>query len=131
MKLSMKLIATALAAAIATGAAAQPASAFIFEPFKYLKSYKPHGKKSAHGGGSNAGAYVVGCVMGSALGLIGASIYKGRALGFQYRWMTQVEYEAYLRNRDRSIELTSDEAALIGFTCGLGAFPVMAKYNQR
>ena len=69
--------------------------------------------------------------MGSALGLIGTSIYKAHSLGFRYRWMSQAEYEAYERTRDRSIELTIEEATLIGLTCGLGSFPVRAKYNRR
>jgi hypothetical protein len=70
------------------------------------------------------------CVMGSAAGLIGASIVKARALGFQYRWLSQVEYERHQMDRDPTIELTSNEAALIGFTCGVGAVPVLARYSR-
>jgi hypothetical protein len=55
-------------------------------------------KKFAHGGGSSAPWSLV-CVFGSALGLIGSA-------------------SAVYRTQSR--ELTSQEAATIAFTCGLG-----------
>jgi hypothetical protein len=63
--------------------------------------------------------------MGSAAGLISASIVKAGGL----QRMSQKEFET--TPRDKTKELTSQEAALIGFTCGLGAFPVMASFRQQ
>jgi hypothetical protein len=113
---------TALAAALITGSAT-PASAtgacFLYCP-------PPHSppKKVSHHGGTRTGKLIVGCVMGSALGLILASSAKGGGM----KWMSQKEYE------DLKVKvpnpLTNEEAATIAFTCGLGAFPVMASWRQ-
>jgi hypothetical protein len=85
---------------------AAPASAFFWKPkFWY---YKHHYVKKTPPSTSNRGAgpYIVGCIMGSALGLITAALAK------------------------KTGELTIDEAHAIAFTCGLGFFPVVANFKQ-
>jgi hypothetical protein len=64
---------------------------------------------NTHKGGSSAGPYVIGCIAGSAVGLMVSALVKGRAT---------------------NSELTIPEAQLIGFTCGLGAFPVIGSYTN-
>jgi hypothetical protein len=63
--------------------------------------------------------------MGSAFGLIAASVVKGGGL----KYMTQKEWE------DLKVKvpnpLTNDEASLIAFTCGLGAIPVIANFKKQ
>ncbi|MEX2129686.1 MAG: hypothetical protein WD871_15815 [Xanthobacteraceae bacterium] len=119
MKTPSKIIATVLAATLATGSMAAPASAWLWV-------HPPIKKKVVHGGGSSkTGGLVVGCVMGSAFGLISAAIIKGGGL----KWMSQKEFET--TPRDKSKELTSQEAAVIAFTCGLGAFPVIAGFRRQ
>jgi hypothetical protein len=81
------------------------------------------GKKSGHESRS-AGKLVVGCVMGSAFGLITASVVKGGGL----KWMTQKEFES--KPRDRSKDLTNNEAAAIAFSCGLATPLVVANFKQ-
>jgi hypothetical protein len=141
MKISMKLIATVLAAALVSGSMATPASAFFFGPPKFFfhfpkfpfKPFKPHYPKAVKktptsANSSNSFPWVVACVMGSAVGLISASVAKATAAGQPPRWLSQVEYE---RTRNNTANhLTSTEAATIGFSCGLGAFPVIANYNR-
>jgi hypothetical protein len=140
MKISMKLIATVVAATLVSGSMASPASAFFFGPPKFVFHFpkfpkyphKPytHVKKTPQvNSNGNSFPWVVACVMGSALGLISASVAKATAAGQPPRWLSQVEYER-TRNDTRN-HLTSDEAAAIGFSCGLGAFPVIASYNKR
>jgi hypothetical protein len=63
-------------------------------------------KVTPAGGGSSAGPWVVGCIGASALGLIVAALAK------------------------KTGELTIEEAQAIAFTCGLGFFPVVAKFKQ-
>jgi hypothetical protein len=78
--------------------------------------------------GAKIGPYVVGCVMLSAGSLIVASVVKANAMGQPLRWMSQAQFEAYERTRDRSVELTAQEAAIIGFTCGIGSVAVLRNY---
>jgi hypothetical protein len=90
--------------------------------YKYGK-VKVHAKKttSSHNK-SNMGKAVVGCVMGSALGAITASIRKASALGNPPRWRSQAEHEAIVRSGvEKQFELTSDEAAIALSLCGLGS----------
>jgi hypothetical protein len=120
--MKVKVAATIIAAAFASVSVAGPASAnfshFWWWKFKYFKKHKPPVK------GSSGFPLVVGCVMGSAGGLIAASIIKGGGL----HYMSQKEFES--TPRDKTKELTSQEAAFIGFTCGLGAIPVIASFKQ-
>jgi hypothetical protein len=104
-----KAIATAFAAAIALSVASAPASATIYCPPKVVPT------PNAPGTGF---PFIVGCIMGSAGGLILASIVKGGGL----KWMSQKEWE------DLKVKvpnpLTTEEALLIAGTCGLAAFLV-------
>jgi hypothetical protein len=72
----------------------------------------------------NTGKLVVGCIMGSALGLITASVVKGGGL----KWMTQKEWE------DLKVKvpnpLTNQEATAIALTCGLATGPVIANFRK-
>jgi hypothetical protein len=72
----------------------------------------------------NTGKLVVGCIMGSALGLIAASVVKGGGL----KWMTQKEWE------DLKVKvpnpLTNQEATAIALTCGLATGPVIANFRK-
>lgn len=89
----------------------------------YGKKVKVYAKKDKTvSRSSNRGAYVVGCVMGSALGAISASIRKGTALGNPLRWRSQAEHEAIVKSGvEKKYELTSDEAATALAFCGLGS----------
>lgn len=102
MNRSTKIVATALAAALATSTLAAPSVA-------HPKVIKKFG-----GGGSSAtGKIVVGCIFGSALGLITAALAKGRILN------------------DKKVELTHDEVWPIALTCGLATFPVIASFRHQ
>jgi hypothetical protein len=72
----------------------------------------------------NTGKLVVGCIMGSALGLIAASVVKGGGL----KWMTQKQWE------DLKVKvpnpLTNQEATAIALTCGLATGPVIANFRK-
>ena len=98
MKLSNKIIATALAAALTTTAIATPSYAYICAP-----RVPP---VVSSGGGSGAAPWLLGCIFGSAFGLISA---------------------AYLK---KTGELTLQEAQAIAFSCGLGSFPVIASFRR-
>jgi hypothetical protein len=140
MKISMKVIAAVVAATLVSGSMASPASAFFFGPPKFFFHFpkfpkfphKPytHVKKApqVNSHGSNGFPWAVACVMGSALGLISASVAKATAAGQPPSWLSQVEYER-TRNNNAN-HLTSSEAAGIGFSCGLGALPVIANNNR-
>ena len=118
MKTPIKIIATVLAATIATSSLAAPASAFFYKPW-YKHWYKPHKKVVPHEPKwGHTGKLVVGCIMGSAFGLITASIVKGGGL----KLMTQKEFET--TPRDKSKDLTNEEAWFIASTCGLGALAI-------
>lgn len=107
MSIKVRVVATAIAAAIASASLATPSEAFFSKKkyffWKFLKHKK---KKIPHGSSSSTGPIVVGCVMGSALGLITSALLK------------------------KTGELTNDEAALIAFTCGLGAFAVIPHFKD-
>jgi hypothetical protein len=85
---------------------------------------KGKGKIKTESSGMKTGKIVVGCLMGSALGLITASVVKGGGL----KWMTQKEWE------DLKVKvpnpLTNNEAATIAFTCGLATGPVIANFRK-
>ena len=69
------------------------------------------------------GKTVVGCVMGSALGAISASVRKATALGNPPRFRPQWEHEKIVASGyEKQFELTSDEAATALSACGLGSF---------
>jgi hypothetical protein len=94
-----------------------------------IKQYKTvnYSKNVKHTSSSksklNTGKAVVGCVMGSALGAISASIRKATAMGNPPRWRSQAEHEAIVASGyEKQFELTSDEAATALATCGLGSF---------
>lgn len=146
MRISSKVIATVVAAAVVTGSMSAPASAFVgpwfFKPWLFKPwFFKPHFKyppyhpkpkstpTSSSGSSMQTGQFVVGCIMGSALGLIWAAAAKAAANGQPLRWLSQTEYEA-TRN-DTTNHLTSQQSALIAFSCGLGAFPVVASFDQQ
>ena len=102
-----KVIGTTFAAAIALSVAASPAMATYWCPPKVVPT--PSAPSSGF-------PFIVGCIMGSAGGLILASIVKGGGL----KWMSQKEWE------DLKVKvphpLTTEEAMLIAGTCGLAAF---------
>ncbi len=105
---------------------AAPASAFFGGYGKYFFFKKKMFKhKKTPGGGHGKFPWPVACVMGSAFGLISAASINGGGL----QLMSQKEFET--TPRDRTKELTSEEAAAIGFTCGLGAIPVIASFRQQ
>jgi hypothetical protein len=126
----MKIIATAIAAVIATSSMSAPASAFFgphffwkphfffWKPHFPYKPYHPHkppvkaSNPTSHSG-SSAGPYIVGCIFGGALGIIGAALAKGKAYN------------------DPKIELTQNEVWPIILSCGLATGPVVAGFNQR
>jgi hypothetical protein len=101
MKLSNKIVATALAAALATTAIATPSYAGAY----YHCAPVPPSVSS--GGGSSAAPFLLGCIFGSAFGLIAA---------------------AYLKKNG---QLTTQQAQAIAFSCGLGAVPVIASFTPR
>jgi hypothetical protein len=90
----------------------------------YGHKVKVHAEKHKHSTrGSDQGAYIVGCIMGSALGAISAAIRKGNALGNPIRWRSQAEHEQIVRSGyEKQFELTNDEAATALAFCGLGSF---------
>ena len=110
MSIKGRVAATAIVAACAVGFATS-ASAFI-----YCHPKAPPPPKAP--GLSKAGGIIVGCIMGSAAGLILASIVKGGGI----KWMSQKEWE------DLKVKvpnpLTTEEAMFIAGTCGLGAFAI-------
>jgi hypothetical protein len=109
MSIKTRVAATAIVAACAVGIAT-PASAFIH--------YCPPKVAKAPSGSGSTGKLVVGCIMGSAAGLIVASIVKGGGL----KYYTQKQWE------DLKVKvpnpLTTEEALFIAGTCGLGAFAI-------
>ena len=106
MNRSTKIVATALAAALASSAFAAPS--FAYPKVPVIK------KHSGGGGGSSAtGKIVVGCIFGSAFGLIVAALAKGRILN------------------DKKVELTHAEVWPIALTCGLATFPVIASFRHQ
>ena len=114
MNRSTKIVATALAAALASSAFVVPS--YATNPCVYTGGicHPPKPPKVKHGGGSSAtGKIVVGCIFGSALGLITAALAKGRILN------------------DKKVELTHDEVWPIALTCGLATFPVIASFRQQ
>ena len=189
-----KIIATVLAAALAVGTIAVPASAasdsnkpkttglgilpalagpaalgagisgpsvniftlhksFYFKPWQswgwqkihYLKEHnwtvykkfygykvKVHAKKTIRDTNTSArGQFVVGCIMGSALGAITAAVRKGNALGNPLRWRSQAEHEAIVKSGyEKQFELTNDEAATALAFCGLGSFALHWQQQQ-
>ena len=118
MSIKATVVATAVvaASAFAVGSAV-PASAEIYIPC-YEHCYPPKGNPPKTPKASSTGKFVVGCIMGSAAGLIFASIVKGGGI----KWMTQKEWE------DLKVKvphpLTTQEAMLIAGTCGLYAFAI-------
>lgn len=100
MKLSNKIVATALAAALTTTAIASPSYA------GYIHC-APVPPVVSSGGGSSAAPFLLGCIFGSAFGLIAA---------------------AYLKKNG---QLTTQQAQAIAFSCGLGAVPVIASFTPR
>jgi hypothetical protein len=103
---------------------------------KYLKyhgwdvdKYYKHGKIKVHAKKTQTstdrmtqGKAVVGCVMGSALGAISASIRKADALGNPISWRPQAEHEKIVKSGyEKQFELTSDESATALSWCGLGS----------
>jgi hypothetical protein len=109
MSIKVRVAATAIVAACAVGFATSASAIYICPP----KAPPPKAP-----GGSSAGGIIVGCIMGSAAGLIFASIVKGGGI----KWMTQKEWE------DLKVKvpnpLTTEEALFIAGTCGLGAFAI-------
>jgi hypothetical protein len=114
-----------------------PSQKWGWYKIKYLKyhgwdvdKYYKHGKIKVHAKKTQTstnrmtqGKAVVGCVMGSALGAISASIRKASALGNPIRWRSQAEHEAIVKSGyEKQFELTSDEAAIALSLCGLGSF---------
>jgi hypothetical protein len=116
MNIKARVAATAVVAAFAFSlGGAVPASAeyCAYSAICYPKGNPPKAPKA-----SSTGKFVVGCIMGSAAGLIFASIVKGGGI----KWMTQKEWE------DLKVKvphpLTTEEAMLIAGTCGLYAFAI-------
>jgi len=109
MKKSTKIVATALAAALTTSTFAARSSAvpacgpsyptlFAFVP--------PVCPTPSTSGGSSAAPWFLGCIFGSAFGLISASYLK------------------------KTGQLTTQEAQSIAFSCGIAAVPVIASFNR-
>jgi hypothetical protein len=85
-----------------------------FKQIKHSKTYKSKLK---------VGKVVVGCVMGSALGAISASIRKATALGNPPKWRSQADHERIVASgAEKKYELTSDEAQTALALCGAGSF---------
>jgi hypothetical protein len=117
MSIKATVVATAVVAASAfTFGSAVPASAEYIPCYLYCPPSKGNPPKTPKA--SSTGKFVVGCIMGSAAGLIFASIVKGGGI----KWMTQKEWE------DLKVKvpnpLTNQEAMLIAGTCGLYAFAI-------
>jgi hypothetical protein len=113
-----------------------PSQKWGWYKIKYLKytgwevdKYYKHGKIKVHAEKTQTsknrmtqGKAVVGCVMGSALGAISASIRKADALGNPISWRSQAEHEAIVKSGyEKQFELTSDESATALSWCGLGS----------
>ena len=94
--------------------------------YKKVHGYKVkvHAKKNFHDVSDSArGQFVVGCIMGSALGAITAAIRKGNALGNPLRWRSQAEHEMIVKSGvEKKFELTNEEAQTALAFCGLGSF---------
>jgi hypothetical protein len=83
----------------------------------YTKT-KHHSKSS-----KTVGKAVVGCIFGSALGAITASVRKASAMGNPPRWRSQAEHEKIVASGyEKQFELTNDEAHTAVSLCGLGSF---------
>ena len=108
MSIKVRVAATAIVAACAVGFATSASAVPC-----YPKAPPPKAP-----GIGKTGGIVVGCIMGSAAGLIFASVVKGGGL----KWHTQKEWE------DLKVKvpnpLTTEEAMLIAGTCGLYAFAI-------
>lgn len=92
----------------------------------------PPPKVTGGGAGGGSAPWPVICIGGSALGLIWAANAKATALGNPPRWRSQAEHERIVASGiEKKYELTNGEAAAIGFTCGAGAFGVVAKYRHQ
>lgn len=115
MSIKTRVAATAVVAACAVA----------FATIASAGSYYCHPKTPPKTSSGSGGGLFVGCVMGSAFGLIAASVVKGGGL----KYMSQKEWE------DLKVKvpnpLTNDEASLIAFTCGLGAIPVIANFKKQ
>jgi hypothetical protein len=86
------------------------------------KKVTEHHSKS-HKSKLNQGKMIVGCIMGSALGAITASVRKATALGNPPRWRSQAEHERIVASGyEKQFELTSNEASTALALCGLGSF---------
>jgi hypothetical protein len=69
------------------------------------------------------GKAVVGCIFGSALATIAASVRKASAMGNPPRWRSQAEHEKILASGvEKKYELTLAEANTAMAFCGLGSF---------
>jgi hypothetical protein len=69
------------------------------------------------------GKVAVGCIFGSALAVITASIRKASAMGNPPRWRSQAEHEKIVASGyEKQFELTNDEASTAAALCGLGSF---------
>jgi hypothetical protein len=85
------------------------------------KVTKNHSKSSKSR--SAQGKMIVGCIMGSALGAITASVRKASAKGNPPRWRSQAEHEKIVASGyEKQFELTSQEASTALALCGLGSF---------
>ncbi len=80
--------------------------------------YKQNHSRSS----KNVGKAVVGCIFGSALGAITASIRKASSMGNPPRWRSQAEHERIVASGvEKKYELTNDEAHTAVALCGLGS----------
>jgi hypothetical protein len=80
--------------------------------------YKQHHSRTS----KNVGKAVVGCIFGSALGAISASIRKASAMGNPPRWRSQAEHERIVASGvEKKYELTNDEAHTAVALCGAGS----------
>jgi hypothetical protein len=91
-------------------------------PIKKEAVYKD--VKTQHSKSSkNVGKAVVGCIFGSALGAITASVRKASAMGNPPRWRSQAEHERIVASGyEKQFEMTTDEAMTATALCGLGSF---------
>jgi hypothetical protein len=88
----------------------------------YGKKIKVHADKT-NKNNLKMGKAVVGCIFGSALGAITASVRKASALGNPPRWRSQAEHEKIVASGyEKQFELTNDEASTAIALCGLGSF---------
>jgi hypothetical protein len=89
---------------------------------KTTADYKKHhqrGDKSR----STQGKIVVGCIMGSALGIISAAARKASAMGNPPRLRSQAEHEKIVASGvEKQFELTNGEASTAAALCGAGTF---------